>query len=112
MNRRTFSVDWQHWMAPVEHTLAGAVTVGPGAVAVTVTVTVGLLGMAAAREMRDRSGRVPKQTRMAGWLFVWGEGNLLCTALRISLTTSPPSFCTRANSVFCVSLHSDVVSIA
>ena len=40
MNRRTFSVDWQHWMVPVEHTLAGAVTVGPGAVAVTVTVTV------------------------------------------------------------------------
>ena len=50
-----FCTDWQHWMLPVEHELAGSVEAGADAVEVTVTVTVvgSFHGMATARTARD-----------------------------------------------------------
>ena len=51
-----FCTDWQHWMLPVEHELAGSVEAGADAVEVTVTVTVvgSFHGMATARTARER----------------------------------------------------------
>ena len=68
-----FCTDWQHWMLPVEHELAGSVEAGADAVEVTVTVTVvgSFHGMATARTARER-----RESEVRANMFRVAEGAL------------------------------------